>query len=78
MGLRDRVLATLANKLSASMSQLIEVLSTSPDELQPVLLSLENEGLIHRAVDQVTGDVLLSPTSRGILACRRAADVSRA
>jgi hypothetical protein len=70
MDFRTKILEILSSKLSVSVSQLCKMLPAQESELEPVLSALEDESMIHRAADSVTGEILLSPTSQGILKAR--------
>jgi DNA-binding MarR family transcriptional regulator len=73
LDLRAAVMETLSSRLSISASDLTKMLASTTEELEPVLGALESEGLIHRTNDPTTNEVLLAPTSRGILKVRRSA-----
>jgi len=66
------VMRTLSSRLSASVSDLSKELRVTVEELQPILESLERDDMIHRVSDSVTGEVLVSPTSRGLVRVRKA------
>jgi DNA-binding MarR family transcriptional regulator len=66
------VMRTLSSRLSASVSDLSKELRVTVEQLEPVLETLERDDMIHRASDSVTGEVLVSPTSRGLVRVRKA------
>jgi DNA-binding MarR family transcriptional regulator len=66
------VMRTLSSRLSASVSDLSKELRVTDEQLQSVLDNLERDDMIHRVSDSVTGEVLVSPTSRGLVRVRKA------
>ncbi len=69
--LKAAVMNALSQRLTINMSSLSEVLEAQPEDVEKALHDLEGKQLVNLAKDSVTGDVLISPTSLGILQTRR-------
>jgi DNA-binding MarR family transcriptional regulator len=74
--LKSAVMSALSERLSITVSDLTKTLQVQPEELKSALKELEGKQLINLANDTITGDVLISPTSLGILQARRQSKIS--
>lgn len=65
----------LSERLSVTLSDLTKTLQVDPEELKSALKELQGKQLVNLANDTITGDVLISPTSLGILQARRSSKI---